>query len=581
MTGFRIYYGALEQANDFVKPAIMRAMPDARVELVRLGRYAACLPKTAISAIHEWKDPDILVTAIRRGEDGKCTEAPLFTIEFSTAAFTKDHELQRFDNYIPLMIDEFVAIKISPTGKRAGDHGGDTNYDHTMPLALVQQCMNATPYHFEWGVDKTMSRVLLDKKYLSCPPHIDGFDEIVADCMAEQGKGAGMWTDRVCAGDVDRMLWRKRLLETRLEDVTTLSSARTMYRNGTLELKINRMGHAMDPERGMLCYYGVLTSPVTAVFVFDANEKAWYDGAAAVNYIEEHVRTRGLRTPFDYARCFALGTGIEKCFQDVLDMASLGRTEINVDNFVDANYPMLPKALKTIFSFADRLELRNPAGETIVTFMYRRRRPTRGVTEYSPAPLAKGIMTEDDVTYLIVHDVLHKNNFEIVAVSYPAAQGDRVMLVEKSTGRTQKRDYIDLVYLTPASLSLHENKAKFTKNGVKKDADKLATYKTTARRSTVDDFIDRYYDGPEPKDDVKRRGIRIGVGFVYDGAFQLSQAQFLDNLDYFIHIKKTMEWTIWQCGCSTDFSIFNGVASLPPTYVVDTHALRSAPSRVT
>lgn len=571
-SGYRIYYGALEQANHFVRPAIERAAPGARIDLVRLGRYRAGAPRTAISAIHEWKDPDILVTAIGGGGGGGAgqIEAPLLTIEFSTAAFTKDHELQRFDNYIPLMLGEFVAVKISPTNKRAGDHGGDSNYNYLKPLALVEQRIKTTPYHFEWRVDKGMSRVVLDRAYLSCPPRITEFEGLVAACVRRHagGDGGEGWTRRVCEESADRVRWRERLRAEPLEDATVLASKRTLYRNGALELKINRMGHAMDPERGMLCYYGVLTSPVTTVFVFDAAKKTWYDGATQSGLVARHVEDSGLAAPYDYALCFALGTKIDGRLRGALDQVREGQTEVDIGGFVDANYDELPKALKTIFSFSDRLELRDPAGRTMVAFTYRRRSPRRTPGTYPPSPLKRAGITEDDVTYLIVHDVLKQNGLEIVAVSYPAAQGDRVMLIEKSTGRTQKRDYLDLVFLTRANINLHENKGMFAQAGVGRDVDKLKRYKAPDRRQVVDDFIDRYYDGQLPKDDVKKRCIRIGVGFVYDGAFALSKAQFLDDLDYFVYIKSSMEWSLWQCGDDLGFSVFKGTARLPPTYVV-------------
>lgn len=568
MTQFRIYYGALEQANHFVKPAVEAAAGGAHIDLVRLGRYCANDEKTAISAILEWKEPDILVTAIRSTRASGDVEEPLFTIEFSTAAFTKDHELQRFDNYVPLMIDRFVPIKISPTRKRAGDHGGDTDYDYLVPLALVQNRLKITPYHFEWRVDATMSRVLLDKTYLSCPPQITEFNNIVARAVSEYERGVDGWIERLHDAVPSLLSWRKRLASVGPEDVTALNSTRTAYKNGSLELKINRMGHAMDPERGMLCYYGLLPNPVTAILVFDGAKKAWYDGATQREKIKSYVEKSGMQRPLDYAMCFAMGTNIDASFKPILEKVRGGLTEICIDDFVSAHYDTLSKALKTIFSFSDRLVLKNGAGEAMVTFKYARHVLRKKRRAYPPAPLTNGGITEDEITYLIVHDILRKNGFEILAVSYPAAQGDRVMLIEKNTGRTQKRDYIDIVFLTDANFHLHENKAEFSVNGVRKDVDKLRGYKAGKRRQIVDDFIDRYYEGPSKKEDVKGRCIRIGVGFVYDGSFKLSNAQFLDDLDYFVYIKKNMEWKVWQCGGDLDFTVHCGQAHLPKTHVL-------------
>ena len=48
-----------------------------------------------IAPIIYWKDPDILISLVK--DD---VEHPLVLLEFSTAVFTEDHELQRFDGML-------------------------------------------------------------------------------------------------------------------------------------------------------------------------------------------------------------------------------------------------------------------------------------------------------------------------------------------------------------------------------------------------------------------------------------------------------------------------------------------------
>jgi len=92
----RIYYESLEQANHFILPIIKKYNKKSKVKLVRLkGSYKNYSKNVA--PIIFWKNPDILITSIIKGE-----EFPLIQIEFSNAVFTEDHELQRFDGLVAI-----------------------------------------------------------------------------------------------------------------------------------------------------------------------------------------------------------------------------------------------------------------------------------------------------------------------------------------------------------------------------------------------------------------------------------------------------------------------------------------------
>ena len=80
----------------------------------------------------------------------------------------------------------------------------------------------------------------------------------------------------------------------------------------------------------------------------------------------------------------------------------------------------------------------------------------------------------------MVHNVLKQNDYKIIAVSYPGAQADRVILIAPGTGRKQERRYIDIIsYLPNKYTTLQENKGKFSRAQTQNDIDELRKYKNS------------------------------------------------------------------------------------------------------
>ena len=77
---------------------------------------------------------------------------------------------------------------------------------------------------------------------------------------------------------------------------------------GALEVKLNRFGHAMDPERGMLAYYGTLTSNVISKMVFSKITDAWFKDTPKEKDIK-HIVNKGLKSVYDFF-CIALLWGL-------------------------------------------------------------------------------------------------------------------------------------------------------------------------------------------------------------------------------------------------------------------------------
>ena len=166
----------------------------------------------------------------------------------------------------------------------------------------------------------------------------------------------------------------------------------------------------------------------------------------------------------------------------------------------------------------------------------------------------------------MLHNVLKKNEFVILAVSYPGAQADRVVLIAPGTGRKQERRYIDIIsYLPKKFTNLQENKGKYSPSEIQKEINELTKYKTEREyKDAINSFIDRF-DSNAPK------VIKIGVGFWANSKFTTSKIKELDirNLDYFVYLTSDRkEWFIWNTGKDNMFKVTNGKILIPQTYEV-------------
>ena len=173
---------------------------------------------------------------------------------------------------------------------------------------------------------------------------------------------------------------------------------------------------------------------------------------------------------------------------------------------------------------------------------------------------------EDDVTYIMVHNVLKQNDFIILAVSYPGAQADRVVLIAPGTGRKQERRYIDIISYVPKKFTnLQENKGNYSASEIQKEINELSKYKTERDYAqAIGSFLDRF-------DPNSPRVIKIGVGFWANSKFTVSKIKELDirNLDYFVYLTSDRkEWFIWSTGKENMFKVTNGKISIPQTFEI-------------
>lgn len=587
----RLYYESIEQAYHYVFPLVQEAINhlsrEIEVKLVKIKKGYTCYSKR-VAPIFFWKEPDILITVVEADE-----EYPLLLIEFSTAVFTEDHELQRFDGMLAAAKNNCIYVKISPTKKESPyEHGGKTGFDYLQPFRLIYSRYGKPYFHFEWKCNEK-GVVETDPEFPSCPKLISEFKILVETIIKEiiRNGYSQNWIVNVCnkLQNYDYFKeWLNKLKNPFLVDISTLNTSRTRWikkdpllGSEALEVKLNRFGHAMDPERGMLAYYGTLTSNVVSKMVFSRITDAWFKDIPKEAEIRRIVN-KGFKSVYDFLLCFALGSNLyaNKDFMNLITSYkgyAGNNVVINLTDFIQKNFSKLSKPLKTIFTYSKLFVIEDDNGQRRVTFTWEPYQEEVKVYEdYLKITqiVERKTLDEDDVTYIVVHNILKPNGYKIIAVSYPGAQGDRRILIQAGTGRRQPREYIDIIsFLENKATSLEENKGVYVADEIQNGINELSLYKSNeAYKEGLRNFLERF--APE----AVGTPIKIGVGFWASRSFTISHINRLDlkDLDYFVYITRDRRhWKVWRTGEDNLFLTTSGDVLLPKTYEIVAQKIHS------
>jgi hypothetical protein len=579
MKEVRIYFECLEQAAHFIKPILEQTEAFKKklfeIKLVKLTGKFNYYSKLVAPVVY-LKDPDILITVVKNQ-----IEYPLFQLEISTAVFTEDHELQRFDGIVASTENNCIYGKLSPVGKISQSvHGGNTKFNYLTSYKAIYDKFGKLAFHFDWPCDEN-GNVIVNENYLSCPAEVKtlvSFLKQIANFISEGKINFSRWLvdfENELVKEEGFPEWIEKLKGFSLPDLKTQKTSRTEWKEADKEfhLKINRFGHAMDPERGMLAYYGTICENTVAKMLFNTDNPAWYKDTSNEKLITEYLNKHGLKIASDFLHCFLLGSGIirNKKFVELTKKFTENKAksiEIDLSNFLSENFLTLNKALRTVFKFSKQLHIIDTEGEIRIKFIWKKFNIANDFTKF-PAitPIQnRTLFDEDDITYISVHNVLRSNGYKLIAVSYPGAQGDRVVLAEAGTGRKQQRRYIDIISFLPKSHTvLQENKGIFSPTPIQGEIIELAKYKSDeAYKTSIEKFVTRFEKSAPPI-------FQIGVGFWANHNFTIQHIQKLeiDKLDYFIFIKSDQKsWKIFCTGKTILFTETEGKVSLPIVFEV-------------
>lgn len=516
-----VYEQGLETKN-YLTSVLREKRIDCEIDIVYTKKIRGeFLPgESLLTRIRKIKDIDITVSAISGN-----AEIPIVLIEYSTAVPTDDHIMQRSDVMYWSAVFKIPSIKISPLNKgMSDDHGGGDKItdEFEKRVALGN---NAVYYTVKWLCDEENGILLTDENRLSCMP----YSEMLRSYFLKI-------TDFFLKYDSHAEYFEELLKDYKRENATLLKalptdevkkifppSKRFTWTDEGLRIKINRFGHALDPDRGVIYFCNMMNGTVATFAEFQVERASVYgrggyhalfDMTTTRDKMIEYVSRLGKTFSADDAKyVFFEGLGIGRYFKNTdvvegvvkLDDEELREYLKNASGF----------ALKSVFILSENIVLTDRKRKTILTLKYNR----SVIDEYLSAlnaftydvtkikQLESNDINEDIVTYASMQ-LLRNAGMKILAVSYPGAQGDRCMLIGK--GRNVKREYIDLIAYdndkeNSVNVILHESKDRLAKSAT--DIRKLDAI---ARSEMLIDSLKKLFGKIIGKEAVSE--IHIGIG---------------------------------------------------------------------
>lgn len=580
---FNIYYESLEQGIYYIKDNLKKIDNDLEIRLVKKRQqsfnkngFKANYSK-AMSNILLRKNPDLIVSCSIDN-----IEYPLIVLEFSTAVFTKDHEQQRADNFLIPINNNCIYVKVSPIEKDSGNHGGDTNYNYLEPFSLCHKKYHEITFHINWDIQKNNKKyVEKHPNYISIPNSNEEISEILKlTIYAIKLKGIKFWKEeffKIANKNPFLSEWINSLKNlNKFEDIKNINSKRTYFesynnsinKNDVFTLKLNRMGRAMDPERGMLVYYNTFLKEegmtIMSKFIFEKESDRWYKSTPKQKAIEETIKKIKVIDKKHLINFLVKGLSIinGNILESIVNRSK--NNIINIDSYIKDHYCLINNSFRTILDHSSYLQLTDGKSNNIFLTWSKidlkfDLNPLKNITTIEN----RKNISEDDVTFLTIHEVFKINNIVPLSVSYPGAQSDTPILPEPEKGRQQKRIYIDNIGVKDDYLILQENKGKYTKSSIKSDIDKISEFKTNNNhKKAIITFTKEHQ--------LKTKKLVIGVAFGESNTMSKSINEIgLDKIDYFLIIDKEMrKWKLFSNISDNIFQVKNGEVNLPVTYEV-------------
>lgn len=484
----RIYAEVLEQGLNF-KKYLKTICYDIIIKNIYTKKLRSefDVNDSIIDRIRKVKDVDVLITAISQNK-----EYPLLLVEYSTAVPTDDHKMQRSDVYYWSAFFKTPMMKISPSIKGMKQKfGGGSKINDDLEIAIACR-RNAVLYQIPWETDK--NHVLnVDKNILSCITYSKQIENILkkmlniflnTDSIYEYYEKLRIDYINNC-DDILKFYTYEKMIEI------FSKSKRFDWIDNKLKIKINRFGHAMDPERGILYFVNMIMDPQNVITKIQINRDSDYycrggynklfDGLSNKEELETYVKELiDCGNKFDdnnalYILNKALNLNNELEFEKSSDHNYFINNKV-MYKFLNSHPSM---ATKSIFFLSTELHLTDQKRDIICKIKWDKSpincfinsiaTDNFKITDITPVSMQN--VKEDIITYASV-ELYKQLKFGLLAVSYPGAQGDRCIL--KGSGRTVERIYVDVIAYNNCqgkiNVYLEECKEKFenSKNDVKK-----------------------------------------------------------------------------------------------------------------
>lgn len=483
----RIYAGCLEQGLDF-REYFLSIDKNLHIKNIYPTKSKGAILQTdsILQRITKLKDFDIAITIVSQGK-----EIPILMVEYSTAVPTDDHKMQRSDVYFWTSIFQVVVLKISPLAKDSfANHGGGDKITLPREISLTLK-QKAVVYFVDWQSDKN-SQLITNDKRLSCVAHSFEIHNILANILDKVKKYADF------AQVYENLLCEqiKHFSDKELQNLQNIfvDSTRFQRIDKKVIVKINRFGHAMDPDRGILFFVSQLfgVENIITKFIIQRERAEGKESYKTLFCgLSQSIKAKIsplLTKPFSEKTAldiFKIATGITLDFTKITSK----RYKILDNDLKDFLQTYKSTVYKSIFLNSCRLQLCHYNHSVICEIEwsdkiikdYLSSLKTNIKTPLKLYPLSSSEAKEDIITYASIK-LLEKIECKILAVSYPDAQGDKAILIGQ--GRATKRIYLDIIATISNSkqikplkifVLLQENKAKYA--DLKDDENKLLDLK--------------------------------------------------------------------------------------------------------
>lgn len=487
----RIYAEVLEQGLDF-SHYVRQAGYTGPINNVYTKKAHGGFSSTdsVMDRIRKVKDVDVLISSVTDGN-----EHPLLMVEYSTAVPTDDHKMQRADVYYWSAVFQVPMMKISPTEKGMNqDFGGGSKITDKQEQRLAFE-RGALFFPIQWNTPHGSDVLPTKENALSCIPYSNAIQDTIraiVSAFSSSDSLAAFYNQLKCQY-AER--YKTILEQTPISAVkaSIVNSTRFHWFGDKLSVKINRFGHAMDPDRGVLYYANMMVGARNTITEFQVNRpddpaarggyNALFDALPRkdelLRYVADIINTAGnVFSDENAIHVFSCGLNIDTAIE--FEQESPHNYVIRDNVLKQFLFTHTSMVAKTIFFLSTELRLTDKNRDVICTVRWNEAPILEyldSVNTYNRTPIPIKPLTmedakEDIITFASV-ELYKKLNYELLAVSYPGAQGDRCIL--SGNGRKVLRTYVDVIaYKTKADgiqVFLEECKETFSRSQA--DVDKL------------------------------------------------------------------------------------------------------------
>ena len=462
----RIYAEVLEQGIDFKEYFQSIGIECPIINIYTKKVHGEIFSSDSlVSRIRKSKDVDVLITAICNNQ-----EFPLLMVEYSTAVPTDDHKMQRSDVYYWGAAYKTPIMKIYPLNKgMAQDFGGGNKITDADEIVLAKH-HGAIFYPIQWHTMPDSYVLNTKPNALSCIASNNEIKTVLSQllkCFDDNSTIESFYNSLLLNYDQQ---YSHILTQRNVNNIKSLitNSTRFRWEDDNLTVKINRFGHAMDPDRGVLFFVNMLVGvdhTVTEIQInrdLDFNARGGYaalfDALSRKNelssYVKNLIRTQNnIFSDENALHIFVTALNLPTSLFTKVSTAKYTIDDVSLYEFL-IKHPSI--SIKSIFFLSSKLILTDQYRRTICSVswnstpikQYLNTLYEANYTSLEISSLSHSAAKEDIITYASV-ELYKKMQCDLLAVSYPGAQGDRCIL-SGGIGRKVLRTYIDII-------AYHEN----------------------------------------------------------------------------------------------------------------------------